>query len=61
MAMLASITNVFTARHVPPEGGPRTASVSGRQLPQIGGQFSEGRLSFIDKGLAKDFPMLGLG
>jgi hypothetical protein len=30
------------------------------QLPQLRGQRIEGRLNFANKGLPKDFPMLGL-
>jgi hypothetical protein len=60
-AMLASITNVFTALHVLAEGELQIASVSGVWSVRRSGQFFKGRLYFIDKGFAENFPLFGLG
>ena len=56
--MLASIMNVFTGPRVLPEGELQIASVSGVWSAFAVGFSKEG---FVDKGLAENFPMFGLG
>jgi hypothetical protein len=60
--MLASMTRACSPllTSFPKENFRRRLFRASRQLPQVRGQFFEGRFNFLGEGLAENFPMLGL-